>query len=528
MTQIKRFVVIGETGAGKSAFINAMYNYYFGTRNVDEVFNLKTKSGIKLAIPCKGWDDLVSETSQSSERDVNDQTKSQTTRTTSYSLKVNENLVLELIDTPGFNDTTGVSNDVTNLEQIEKALRSVDYLNGIIIVANGSVVRIGTSFQYFLSLLREIWPNSLTDNVCVVLTNCDEISCNLDFTILQQLFKVNSERIFHIQNNLFAWDRKSNSGKTFQRFRGNFEDTIDEINDLVEVLLTKFENVSTEAFSKISIQQPLIEKHIQELITRMISLIGTYKHQANIETSINNAKKTMDDNKQWDIQHEITAIKWMEVPRDPELEEISSATEKLTAENVLHSIASFTGKLLNKIKKSHKQCSDSPTALNNKSEAECNCITCPNNTPESASNPPKLATKQNRDVQHIYKANEVKVQLTLPDNVAISHHKDADEQVQTLSNELETVGKEQEDLRNELDMLLEQLKSDVQQIREINAHVDLIDRNKDLLTKFQKEINETTDALGIKLYFDTTIGILKSPSSGASLPADGEQMETDI
>ena len=97
--------------------------------------------------------------------------KSQTMCCTTHTLEFRERdtdphtFVIELIDTPGFNDTEGVSKDDSNVYHIEKAVQNVDYLNGIIIVVNGSTSRLGTSFQHFMQLLHEVWPNDLMKNV---------------------------------------------------------------------------------------------------------------------------------------------------------------------------------------------------------------------------------------------------------------------------------------------------------------------------------------------------------------------------
>ncbi|CAF3923774.1 unnamed protein product, partial [Rotaria sordida] len=139
MTRLKRFVVLGDAGAGKSAFINVMFNYCYGTRVADEVFTIERLPAVKLAIPSKDWTDLVSPNNPSSERDINNQTKSQTMTSNTYSLQLDDDLTFEFIDTPGFNDTEGVSSNESNLQHIEKALCDIPYLNGIIIVANGTM-----------------------------------------------------------------------------------------------------------------------------------------------------------------------------------------------------------------------------------------------------------------------------------------------------------------------------------------------------------------------------------------------------
>ncbi|UJR07862.1 hypothetical protein I4U23_012145 [Adineta vaga] len=547
MIQVKRFVVIGETGSGKSAFINAMYNYCYGTRNANEVFEPEKPSPLKLAIPCKGWTDLVTPDNLSSERDINDQTKSQTTTTNTYSLKIEEDLVFELIDTPGFNDTNGVSNDQSNLEQIEKTLSALDYLSGIIIVANGANVRIGTSFQHFLSLLHEIWPNSLMDNVCVVLTNCDAISCNLNYNILHQLFNVSDDRIFQIQNNVFAWTRTNTPEKVTERFRENFKEVIDTMGKIVSVL-EKFNDVLTDDFKFGNIQQSLIDKSIQDLIERMISLLCAYQDQSNAEKGILNAKRTMEANKNTETNHVINALKYTEVPADPESPNKSS-TEKSTVKNMVRSMVTSSIKTIKEIKNSNHKCSDSN--IKNKDEAKCttSCTASPNAAgTEQQSTSPDINTKlssnskSNTSTTHskqdsipTYKTEEVKIQLTLPDNIAISQHEGALQQATTLGSEVANLGKQQETLRVELDSLIEQLMVDVQKMRQINEHVDLLQKHEKVLRKFSETIKTTDNIFDMKYYFDTTVTILSKPSSISestvdyvAADTDREPMETEI
>jgi hypothetical protein len=555
MTRVKRFVVLGDAGAGKSAFINAMFNYCYGTQTADEVFKSEKQSAVKLAIPCKGWTDRVSLNNPSSERDINDQTKSQTMTSNTYSLELNKDLTFELIDTPGFNDTDGIASDELNLEEIEKALRAVPYLNGMIIVANGAMVRLGTSFQHFLCLLHAIWPNKLMHNLCVVLTNCHELSCNLDSAILRQLLHVNDKTIFRIQNNIFRWDRTMHSDKILRSFYQNFEDAIDTIDQLVPVL-DEFDGVSTDDFNMSSIQQSLIGESIQKLIEDMISLICAYQEQVSAKNGILGANITMQANKNWEKQREITAIRWMKVPMNSdelEVEKMTSIDKSITG-SLIQSVISLPTKVLNKIGNSYKKYSDSDSKQKETTKRSTDqqasspkhdeipkissdsCITCPNHCTEQHLTPPNTNTSttlSNENSESTYRAEEIKMSLTLPDNDTISHHEDARKQACTLSNEIENLEKKQVTLRHELNLSLEQLTIHVRKMHAINKHVDLIQKHKNLLNKFLEKIKVTDNALAMKDYFDKTINILSKSSTTSELSCDSqtvviERMETDV
>ncbi len=142
---------------------------------------------VKLAIPCANWMDCLDENykNNNSERNINDQTESQTQVCTNYKIQLRKrNITLEIIDTPGFNDRNGINTDTKNLTMIEKKLKEVPFLNGIILIMNGSSPRLGVSFKNFLDMLHQVWPNDLLNNCVAILTNCDELSGNLKSSVL--------------------------------------------------------------------------------------------------------------------------------------------------------------------------------------------------------------------------------------------------------------------------------------------------------------------------------------------------------
>lgn len=314
MSHSKRFILLGDAGAGKSSFINFLYNYFYGTIKADEIFCDHRK--VKLAIPCANWLDCLDEehNSNNSERDIYDQTKSQTQICMTYTFRTKD-INLQIIDTPGFNDTNGADIDEKNLASIEQTLKSESYLNGMIFVVNGAIPRLGVSFKNFLHLLRQVWPNDLLNNCVAILTNCDQLSVNLDSSVLHSDLHVDENKTFHFQNSLFRWNRTYQSPKAIRRFREDFEENIEKTDKLLRTL-SQFADVSTKSFEIGSIKIILIEKCIFQSIQSMIDLIKSYNEQDITLNGIDNARSTMISNTEWEKSQEINVFRWVEVPQN--------------------------------------------------------------------------------------------------------------------------------------------------------------------------------------------------------------------
>ncbi|CAN9201189.1 unnamed protein product [Alternaria alternata] len=142
----KRLVRIrcpGATGVGKSTFINAFRNFleydsldqaledptptrfvvpsYF---NVEEEMKAKgyyDPSGYTFTVGNESDSEQFSKTGQSSTRYSN-----------IYSFNIDDDLVINLIDTPGIGDTAGREQDKKNIRNILETLESIDKLSGLV------------------------------------------------------------------------------------------------------------------------------------------------------------------------------------------------------------------------------------------------------------------------------------------------------------------------------------------------------------------------------------------------------------
>lgn len=130
----KRIVVLGETGAGKSTFINIAANYFM-SGTVDDM---------KIFVPTK----YHAITNTASHQDKQQHTElnatqvggSQTNGCTDYVFS-NGTMRLIVTDTPGLGDTRGPEQDDVNLDRMLRAMETAGSIDAIVIVVNGQVAR---------------------------------------------------------------------------------------------------------------------------------------------------------------------------------------------------------------------------------------------------------------------------------------------------------------------------------------------------------------------------------------------------
>jgi GTP-binding protein EngB required for normal cell division len=124
-------IVIGETGAGKSTFVNTLTNF----------FKSGTLEELKIAIPTK-YHTQTETGFKHSEQDLSDTSKSATDDCTTYTFTDSSSgRKFNIIDTPGLADTRGPAQDEKNIEKIMKAAEEAQSLSAIILVVNGAAAR---------------------------------------------------------------------------------------------------------------------------------------------------------------------------------------------------------------------------------------------------------------------------------------------------------------------------------------------------------------------------------------------------
>ena len=137
---------------------------------------------------------------------MGNQGESQTKKAKHYSfaLENSKNMVrytLDFLDTPGIGDTAGIDEDEKHFDLILSTIQKTSQLNAILLVMNGADARINARVRYIMTKLQGIIPDSLRENLIILLTNVDLVP-NLDINKVLD-FQVEPERIFYYNNQIF-------------------------------------------------------------------------------------------------------------------------------------------------------------------------------------------------------------------------------------------------------------------------------------------------------------------------------------
>ena len=172
-------LILGETGVGKSTWINAFINYL----THDTLDDALKDDTLRWAIPCSFSTQLKDEEDRRGrfvQKDVKigtsksekDGTKgsSATQETSVYVVDIGRARV-RLIDTPGIGDTRGVSQDNENMADILRVLRTYNKLHGILILLKPNAPRLTVMFRFCIKQLLSHLHRNAANNIVFGFTN---------------------------------------------------------------------------------------------------------------------------------------------------------------------------------------------------------------------------------------------------------------------------------------------------------------------------------------------------------------------
>ncbi|CAF2726861.1 unnamed protein product [Rotaria sp. Silwood2] len=206
-------LLLGETGVGKSTFINAFINYLTFS-SLEEAAKEELRAGIftKFIITddnCMertikiGYDD--------SECTVEGQSSTQYAKAHVFHI---DDLTLRIIDTPGIGDTRGIEMDKQNLQNTLSYISNYGHLNGICILLKPNNSRLNLEFRYCIKELLTNLHKKATDNIVFCFTNCRGTFYKPGDTLpaLRTLLKDLEEQSgvsIPLQSNIFCFDNES-------------------------------------------------------------------------------------------------------------------------------------------------------------------------------------------------------------------------------------------------------------------------------------------------------------------------------
>lgn len=165
-------LLLGETGVGKSTFLNALINMLFY-----ENLNHASKNDLKVLVYSKfillnpqTFDDItiVSGTPNSNENHETGGSCTQTCRSYVFRFKDRQ---LRIIDTPGVGDIRGPDQERKNFENILCYISQFEHLNGIIFLLKPMETRLNIFFRFCIRELLRHLHVSAKDNIMFVFTH---------------------------------------------------------------------------------------------------------------------------------------------------------------------------------------------------------------------------------------------------------------------------------------------------------------------------------------------------------------------
>ncbi|GJQ71632.1 hypothetical protein Trydic_g11331 [Trypoxylus dichotomus] len=166
-------LLLGETGVGKSTFINAFANYL----EYDE-FDRAEKDDVRCLIPTKftvtnqNFEEKIVEIGKDNNEN-NTMTESATLEARSYVFPIQKRGIhrIRLIDTPGIGDTRGIEQDNENMENILSYISHIENLHAICFLLKPNNTRLTVMFHYCIKQLLSRLDKSASKNIIFLFTN---------------------------------------------------------------------------------------------------------------------------------------------------------------------------------------------------------------------------------------------------------------------------------------------------------------------------------------------------------------------
>ncbi|CAF3766555.1 unnamed protein product [Rotaria sp. Silwood1] len=273
--KVAKILLISETGAGKSTFINYLCNY----------FHKGDFNNPKIVIPCKYYP-IPTEEFTYNELNLYDNTQSKTNHCTQYMFTdVITNKQYLFLDTPGFSDTHSIEQNQMNMNKILDAITQLDNLTSIILVINGSLSRLTMNFRYAMNCLNSNIPDIILENVIVILTNVKKHESPFDLKLLHLHGKIYP---FYMQNGAFVSDPKTWTKSIRNELHYDWDHSMNQIK-LILTTIDSFKQISIDSF----LQMKQIRNEIKSIL-----------HQARLEMI--QIQKIQDSITQLDLEFQQT------------------------------------------------------------------------------------------------------------------------------------------------------------------------------------------------------------------------------
>ncbi|CAF0776825.1 unnamed protein product [Didymodactylos carnosus] len=236
MVAVTNVLVIGETGSGKSTFINYLANH----------FHNGTLKNLKIAIPTR-FHLTPNENFPHRENDVKDGKSSKTVDCQQYRFDLsvdNKDISICFIDTPGLSDTGGMTQDIENVNKIFEFVEHLSDLSAILLVLNGANSRMTVNVKNVIEKFRDRIPNVISNNFITVLTNCHQYSANFN---AKATGMSDMSTVFCMQNSALSSNPKHWDANTLATIQSDWKESQETIDNILRKVLA-MKSIPTNTF----------------------------------------------------------------------------------------------------------------------------------------------------------------------------------------------------------------------------------------------------------------------------------------
>lgn len=166
-------LLLGQTGVGKTTFINAFANYIINdtlqqAEQDDMLIVIPTSFSLTLA---DAFDETTITLGKETEHEKFGEIGNSNTQQCRSFLFPIGNRNLRLIDTPGVGDTRGLDQDVKNFQEILNYIAQYEHLNAVCILLKPNEERLTVLFRFCINELLRHLHVSARENIIFVFTN---------------------------------------------------------------------------------------------------------------------------------------------------------------------------------------------------------------------------------------------------------------------------------------------------------------------------------------------------------------------
>ena len=257
---IVNVLLLGQTGIGKTTFINSLANYM-----LHESLDAALKTETKVLIPCKikihdqngepKTLDIKNSLLDEGEKNFKDGVSS-TQNVKSYVIYCPSlNRKIRILDTPGIADTRGREKDSENMKDIINALNELKTLSAVIFLLKPNEDRHTATFRYCLSEVLNALPKGFAKHILFCTTHSRTTFYTLgethgpltqlirDLNIEDDISLIPGKNVFAVDNEAFRYliahknDQHTYFEKYYHSFAQSWKISVDSMMNMFKIIM---------------------------------------------------------------------------------------------------------------------------------------------------------------------------------------------------------------------------------------------------------------------------------------------------